>query len=80
MEELIFIDSEGCPKLREQLAGVWCMSRTEGGGESDAKGGGKDSRPSKQGPQPEGLRPRLLRALEATAGGWKGAWAAHTRP
>lgn len=56
------------------------MSRTEGGGESDAKGGGKDGWQSKQGPQPECLSPRFLRALETTGGGWKGAWATHSRP
>lgn len=48
------------------------MRRTEGGGEPDAKGGGKEGRQSKQGPQPEGLSTRLLRALETTGGGWKG--------
>ena len=36
------------------------MRRTEGGGEPDAKGGGKEGRQSKQGPQPEGLSTRLL--------------------
>lgn len=37
-------------------------------GESDAKGGGKDGWQSKQGPQPECLSPRFLRALETTEG------------
>lgn len=53
------------------------MRRTEGGGESDAKGGGKEGRQSKQGPQPEGLGTRLRRALETTGGGWKGPGDTH---